>query len=403
MDAHVNDRVLPASVLEFFPGAAHVTYLSTCTRGLLPTTARAAIETHLDSLQAGTTDKAEVFAAVDRTRGAFGQLIHAEKEEIAFTKNVSEGLNIIAASLDWKPDDNVVVCLSMEHPNNVYPWLNLRERYGVEVRKVPDRDGHIDAEAIMALADAKTRLVTIPTVSFSPGYRTDVAAIGKFCRERGIFLLADGVQSVGILDLDVHAAGIDALAVSTQKGLCGLYGMGFLFCRREWAERIRPVYLARFGVDVGSPDAHEAALGAEDYKLMAAAGRFDVGNYNFPAAVAAEQSLRILNDVGTPAIEAHVTALAGRLIDGLLGLGLPVAGGAPGRHTGSIVSIGDMNPDQHSGTNDARMNALSEKLTGEKVIHSIRRGMIRLALHLYNSEADVDHVIDVARKFTAGK
>lgn len=403
MDAHVQDRVLPDTVSDLFPGAKEVTYLSTCTRGLLPTTARAAIEAHLDSLESGNTDKAAIFAAVDRTRAAFAQLVHSDKEEIAFTKNVSEGLNIVAASLDWKPGDNVVVCLSMEHPNNVYPWLNLRERFGVEVRKVPDRNGFIDAEAMMKATDAKTRLVTLPTVSFSPGFRTDVATIGKFCRERGIFLLADGVQSVGILDMDVKAAYVDGLAVSTQKGLCGLYGQGFLYCRREWAERMRPAYLARFSVDLGSSDAHEAALGSDNYQLMPAALRFDVGNYNYPATVAAEQSLKILNDVGTPAIEAHVTVLAGRLINGLLETGLPVAGGAPGRHTSSIVSIGDMNMDQHSATDDPRMTALSKTLEKEKVIHSIRRGMIRMALHLYNSEADVDRVIDIAKKFTAGK
>jgi len=403
MDAHVHNLVLPDSISELFPGSKKLTYLSTCTRGLLPTTARKAIEAHLDSLQAGNTDKAEVFARVDRTRAGFAQLIRAEKAEVAFTKNVSEGLNIIATSLDWRPGDNVVVCLSMEHPNNVYPWLNLRDRHGIEVRKVPDRNGHVDATALIEAADSRTRVITLPTVSFSPGFRTEVSTVGKVCRDRGIFLLADGVQSVGILDTDVNALGVDGLAVSTQKGLCGLYGMGFLYCRREWAERMKPAYLARFSVDLGSADAHEAALGAENYKLMPAAGRFDVGNYNYPAAVAAEQSLKILNDVGTPAIEAHVTALAKRLIVGLLELGLPVAGGEPGRHTGSIVSIGTMAVDQHSGTNDARMNALSEKLTEQRVAHSIRRGMIRLAIHLYNSEADIDHVIEVARKFTAGK
>lgn len=403
MDAQAREQILPDSVADLFPGSKNVTYLSTCTRGLLPTTARAAIEQHLDSLEAGTTDKDAVFAAVDRTRAAYAQLIHADKLEIAYTKNVSEGLNIIAASLDWKPGDNVVVCLSMEHPNNVYPWLNLRERHGVEVRKVPDRDGHIDAEAMMAAADSRTRLITIPTVSFSPGFRTDVAAIGAFCRERGIFLLADGVQSVGTLDMDVRAFNIDGLAVSTQKGLCGLYGMGFLYCRREWADRIQPAYLARFSVDLGSSDAHEAALGAEDYKLMPGAGRFDVGNYNFPAVVAAEQSLKILNEVGTQAIEAHVTALSGRLITGLLELGLPVAGGEPGPHTGNIVCIGNMNTDSHSGTDDVRMQAFSEKLAEQKVIHTLRRGMIRLALHLYTSSDDIERVLDIARTCTAAK
>lgn len=377
-----------------FPGARESTYLSTCARGLLPVPAREAIEAHLSGLEIGRTDKAALFDAIERTRAQFAQLIHCAPDEVAFTKNVSEGLNIVAASLDWRPGDNVVVCLSMEHPNNVYPWLNLRDGRGIEVRPVPDRDGHVDAARLIDAMDGRTRLVTLPTVSFSPGFRTDVAAVARVCRQHDVFLLADGVQSVGVLDTDVDALGVDGLAVSTQKGLCGLYGMGFLYCRRMWAERMRPAYLARFGVDLG--DAHEAALGSDSYRLMPAARRFDLGNYNFPAALAVEQSLKILNDVGTDAIEAHVTGLAARLIAGLLDLGLPVAGGPAGRHTAGIVSIGHLGAGGHDTTDDPEIAALSRRLEAGGVVHTIRRGTIRLAFHLYNTDADVDRVLELA-------
>lgn len=378
-----------------FPGVRESTYLSTCTRGLLPAPAREAVEAHLAGLESGRTDKGALFAAVERTRGGFARLVRCRPDEVAFTKNVSEGLNIIAASLDWRPGDNVIVCLSLEHPNNIYPWLNLRDTRGVEIRTVPERDGHIDATRLVDAMDARTRLVTLPTVSFAPGFRTDVATVGRACREHDVFLLADGVQSVGILDTDVEDLAIDGLAVSTQKGLCGLYGMGFLYCRREWAERLRPAYLARFGVDLG--DAHEAAVGSEDYRLMPAARRFDLGNFNYPAALAVEYSLKILNDVGTAAIEAHVTSLAARLIDGLLELGIPVAGGSPGPHTGSIVCIGQVGTDGHDIAEDGAIAAFSERLGAGGVVHTIRRGMIRLAFHLYNTDADVDRVLDLAR------
>lgn len=388
-------RDIAEDVANVFPGARGSTYLSTCTRGLLPLPAREAVEAHLAGLETGRTDKAALFEAVERTRADFARLVRAAPEEVAFTKNVSEGLNIVAAALDWQPGDNVVVCLSMEHPNNVYPWLNLRDARGVEVRTVPDRDGHVDATRLIEAADRRTRLVTLPTVSFSPGFRTDVAAVGRVCREREIFLLADGVQSVGILDTDVEALGIDGLAVSTQKGLCGLYGLGFLYCRADWAERMRPAYLARFGVDLG--DAHEASLGSQDYCLMSAARRFDLGNYNYPAVLAVEQSLRILNGIGTADIEAHVTDLARRLVAGLLDLGLPVAGGEAGSHTSSIVSIGRLGSGSHDATEDVEIAALSRHLDAGGVAHTIRRGMIRLAFHLYNTEADVDRVLELCR------
>ncbi len=87
----------------------------------------------------------------------------------------------------------------------------------------------------------------------------------------------------------VLASDIDALAVSTQKGLLGLYGMGFLYCRQAWADQMQPAYLARFGVDLG--DAHEAAIGSDFYTLMPAARRFDLGNYHFLGCAAANASM----------------------------------------------------------------------------------------------------------------
>ncbi len=370
-------------------------YFSTCTRGLLPLPARAALERHLDGLQSGHTDKQALFAAVENTRRAFARLVHCDTDEVAYTKNVSEGLNMIAAALDWRPGDNVVVCLDMEHPNNVYPWLNQHARNGVEVRAVSHHGGHVDAQRLIDAMDERTRLVTMPTVTFSPGFRADVAAVGRICRERDVFLLVDAVQSVGILDTDVAALGVDGLAVSTQKGLCGLYGMGFLYCRRAWAERLTPVYLARFSVDLGA-GAHEATLGGEDYRLMPGAGRFDLGNYNYPGVVVAEQTLDIINRVGTPAIEAHVTTLAARLIDGLLEQGLPVAGGAAGPHTGSIICIGDIGAGGHDSTDDPEISSLSAHLSSGGIVHTIRRGVIRLALHLYTDDDDVDRLLACA-------
>ena len=381
---------------KLFPGASERPYLSTCTRGLLPVPARKAVDAHLGELESGRTDKGALFQTVEAARAGFAQLIRASRDEVALTKNVSEGLNIIAASFDWQPGDNLIVCLSMEHPNNVYPWLNLREKAGIEVRIVADRDGHVDPARIIDAMDDRTRLVTLPTVSFSPGFRTDVATVGAACRSRDIFLLADAVQSAGILDTDVDALGVDALSVSTQKGLCGLYGLGFLYCRNAWAERLKPAYLARFGVDLG--DSHEAATGSDNYRLMPGARRFDVGNYNYPAAAVAEQTLAILNAVSTSVIEAHVIALASRLIDGLLELDLPVAGGAPGPHTSSIISIGRLSSG-HDTTDDPEIASLSAHLTANDVAHSIRRGMVRFALHLYNSENDIDRVLALAEEW----
>ena len=154
--------------------------------------------------------------------------------------------------------------------------------------------------------------------------------------------------------------------------------------------------------DVGK-GAHEATMGGQDYELQPGARRFDLGNYNFPGVVAAERSLAIIEQVGTAAIEAHVTGLARWLVGGLMSLGLPVAGGAAGPHTGSIVCIGTIGAGGHDSTEDRAVAALSERLSAGGVVHTIRRGAIRLAFHLYNDEADVERVLDLARTATPSR
>ena len=387
-----------AQARDLFPGAARLTYMNVSVRSLLCTPVREAVERHMQARIEDGGDKAEMFRNVETARGRFAELIGADADEIAYTKNVSEGLNIIAAALPWEPGDNLVLCPELEHPNNVYPWLNLERRLDVEVRTVPPHDGFVPIDAIVAAIDARTRLVTVPTVTFSPGFITDVEPIAKACRESGCFFLVDAAQSVGVLHTDVRQMGVDGLAVATQKGLLGFYGLGFLYCRREWAERLAPAYLARFGVDSGV-DAHETVLSEGPPRLMPGARRFDLGNFNYLGATATAAALDLLLELGTEAIEAYVRGLARRLATGFIEIGLPVCGGEPGPHLGNIVAVGSIGAGGHDSTEDPEMNDLYEHLTANRVRLSIRRGVLRFSLHLYNNEGDVDRVLELTRQW----
>ncbi|HEX2827128.1 MAG TPA: aminotransferase class V-fold PLP-dependent enzyme [Burkholderiales bacterium] len=392
----IDDGVALAEARSHFPALERWTYLDVSARGVISNEARAAMDAHLDDrMYNGATDKADFFALIERARERFAQLVNAEPDEIAYTKNISEGLNMIATAIDWHRGDNVVLCPELEHPNNVYAWLNMR-RYGVEVRMVPAREGHIPIGEMIERIDARTRVATVSTVSFAPGFRTDVETLGRACRDKGVLLLVDGAQSVGVMHTDVKASGIDALAVSTQKGLLALYGMGFLYVKRDWAERLKPAYLARFGVDLG--DAHEASLGSYDYRLAAGARRFDLGNYNFLATTAVDASMKQLLEWDTRRIEPYVQGLTHSLARGFLDLGLKVAGGEPGAHLTKIVTIGEMSAD-HYGTGDERYNRLYEHLAANRVKLSIRRGMLRFSMHVYNNLDDVERVLGLTREF----
>jgi cysteine desulfurase/selenocysteine lyase len=392
-------RLTPAQVRAMYPGALSQIYLDVAGRGLVGTPVRTAIERHLDMRMLGG-DKPAMFALVERTRASFARLINAHPDEVAYTKNISEGLNIVATAIDWKPGDNVVLCADLEHANNVYVWLNVARRFGVEVRTIPMRGGACPVHEMSAAVDARTRIATVCAVSFAPGFRADLAPLSEACRRHDALLLVDGAQSAGLVDTDVDHPGIDAFAVSTQKGLLALYGMGFLYVRRRWAERLAPMSLARFGVDLGEKG--EAALGDFDFRLMPGARRFDLGNYNFIGAAAAEASMDLLHRVGMAEVEAHNTTLAVRLAEGLQALGLPLIGEPRGPQRSQIVMIGALG-EGHDAADDGKMQSLYEYLSDHGVKLSVRRGALRFSIHVYNDDSDIERVLELCRSWQAGK
>jgi selenocysteine lyase/cysteine desulfurase len=386
-----------SQIRSHFPGAMAAPYFDTASRGLVPPEAKAAIDAQIDLRIHGTIDKTRMFATIERVRATYAALIKAQPDEIAYTKNVSEGLNIVAHGVSWRAGDNVILCPELEHPSNIYPWLHLKNRFGIDVRKLPARNGRIPIDEMIAAIDARTRVVTCSLVTFAPGLRTDIQRLAEACAKRDVLLLVDAAQGIGIIDIDMERTPIAAMSVSTQKGLLGLYGMGFLFVRKAWAERLEPPFLSRFSVDLGS--AHEATGGSDNYALMPGARRFEVGNYNFIAAAAVEPGLDLIASVTTRAIEDHVLRLSETMIRSLKELGLPVFASEPGIHRGHIVAIGDAIGFTHDGTDDPVMQSLYRTLSDNGVRLTIRRGILRLSLHFYNNEEDMRHLIEIVRSW----
>lgn len=394
----VNDSVQPGMALplvrDHFPGVRKCIYFETSAWGLVPGAARDALNRCVDLQIDGDFDKDVAGDTIERVRAKFGTLIRAAPDEIAIVKNVSEGVNAVVASLLWQAGDNAVICSDVDHPNCIYALYNVRDRYGVEVRSIAARDYHMPVEDIINAIDGRTRLVLAPSVPFSIGLRTDIRSIGAACRERGVPFFVDGAQSVGALDMDVEAEYIDALTVASSKYLCGPHGIGFLYVRRAWAEQMQPAYLARYSIDLGS--LHEGDAGGEQYALKAAAGRFDIGSYNYAGASAVEVSLDLLLACGTREIERHVLSLSHRFAAELQGLGLPLLARQPGPHLSQVVLVGGA----ESKYDRSALESLHRHLQDNRVRLSLRRGRLRFSFHFYNDDQEVARALSLIRDWT---
>jgi cysteine desulfurase / selenocysteine lyase len=335
--------------------------------------------------QAEGARKSEWLDRVERVRERMGRFIGAEGSEIAFPKNTSEGINLVAQSLSLPEGSNVILCPELEHAANVYPWVNLK-RKGVSLKRVSPRDGQIDVADIQSQIDGRTKVVTVSSVSFVSGARTDLQALSRICRERGIFLMVDAAQSLGIVPTDVKELGMDALACSVQKGLLGVYGQGLLYCRAEWARKMNPPFLSRSNV---AGALHESDLGDLDNVVLSdGAVRFETGNPNFIGVFALDRAMDLIEAATVPRIFAHVLYLGRRLAAELRRSGYRVVTPEPEEQRASIVVFEHSSPEE-----------LVSELKKREVVASARRGRVRVSFHMMNDDADLDRLMDGIRRF----
>jgi cysteine desulfurase/selenocysteine lyase len=363
-----------------FAACHRLAYLDVAARALMAERVHRALLDHLDLCRAEGARKEEWIARVETVRRRMAAFIHAGPDEIAFLKNTSDGVNTVAASLRLGDGDNVIVCPEFEHANNVYPWLHLRDS-GVETRLVPLRDGQIDPVEVRSRMNRRTRVVSVSVVSAITGARAPVAVLAEMCRDRGVFLFADAAQSLGVVETDVGALGVDGLAGATQKGMLGMYGLGILYVRSDWLPRLRPPSLSVTGVV--RDDRHESDRVTDaGYELRADARRFEIGNPNFAGVVALDAALSLLEEIRPRQVEAHVSRLASTLIERLRDRGLPVRTPLPVSRRAGIVAFEAPEPVrlvQHLRDNDVRV--------------SLRRGLVRASLHAYNDESDISRLM----------
>ena len=188
----------------------------------------------------GATGDQEAFvypACLDRARELASQLLHCRPDEVALVGPTSLALSFVAAGLDFRKGDNILIYHD-DYPSNVYPWMALAGR-GVEVRLLNTRGlGVIRPQDVMGQVDENTRLVALASCHFISGHRLEHEVIGKFLRERGILFCLDAIQTLGAFPTTMEH--VDFLAADAHKWLLGPCGAGVFYVRRELQEKLNP-------------------------------------------------------------------------------------------------------------------------------------------------------------------
>ncbi|HEU4990090.1 MAG TPA: aminotransferase class V-fold PLP-dependent enzyme [Gemmatimonadaceae bacterium] len=363
--------------------SATAVFLNSASTGPLPRRAVEALSAYneLRHMPHRLTDELQ-FGTLTRGRELVAQLIGASPAEIALSVNTSYGINVAALALPLGPGD-VVVVPDGEFPANMYPWLDLAPRRGASVRVIPKRRGLPDEAGVLAaLDDPAVKIVSVSWVGFATGYRMDLAALGRRCRERGVHLVVDAIQGLGPLTLDVKDAQPAVLACGAQKWLLSPWGAGFTYVRRDLIPALDPPFVSWMAVK-GSDDFRKLL----DYDLTWRddARRFEFITVPFQDFAGMNASLELLQELGPAAVEAHVAALAGDLVAWAqerddMRLVTP----ADRARRAGIVCVAPPDPE-----------ATSQRLKAAGIAHSQREGAMRFAIHAFTTRDDLARVKDV--------
>jgi selenocysteine lyase/cysteine desulfurase len=377
--------VLGSAIRPQFPLTAARTYLNNGGLGPSPQCVINAVTGKMQELeQSGETGHSgDLWDAVQTKAAA---VLGCDPDEVALTRNTTEGANIVCNGLPLRAGDEVI-STTHEHVGNTVAWLARQRREGIIVRSfTPSVNSPQETlDRLQRLVSPRTRAISLSHVTCATGQILPVNEIGQLAADRGIWFFVDGAQAAGMMPVDVHRMGCHAYATSGHKWLLGPKGTGLLYVRRDMLDTIRPTF-------VGAYSASGAAnmMTTGEFSFTHSAQRYEYGTVNAPLVHGLDTALGFILDLGTEAIWRHDQALAAELKTGLEALGADV--------------LSPRKAETHSGIITFRVTGRSyqevQSFLAEK--HSMRtRGIyeggldgVRISLHLYNSMEEVQAVLE---------
>jgi cysteine desulfurase/selenocysteine lyase len=332
---------------------------------------------------------------LDEVRNKIARFVKADPNEIIFTKNTTEAINMVANSLEFERGDNIVVP-NIEHHSNLVPWLNLQEK-GLELRMVKaDEEGVIDPESFNEMVDGKTRLVSITHISNSLGTVQPVEEIAEIAEDKGAMCLIDAAQSAGHMKIDVKQLKADFVAFPGHKGLLGPVGTGFLYCEENVQKELKPLNLG--GGTVEDVSDH-------DFNLTEAPACFEGGTQNIAGFIGLGAAIDYLERIGMSSIEKHSKKLTRIMYQEIQDLEKVTTYGSPENIYGIVsFNIDNINPHDLAKILD-ETKSICVRSGFHCAIPSMNHigayeigGTVRASIHYYNTQEEIKILSETLKK-----
>jgi len=363
-----------------FPITERAIYFNHAAVSPLPLPTLRAVESQLrDVHENGSKNFRSWLAVKEEARGLLAKLLGARPEQVAFVRNTSDALSTVANGMNWRAGENIVT-YRHEFPSNIYPWLRLRDTFGVEVRMCEDRNGRIDLEELASLIDDKTRLVAISQVQYASGFRIDLERLGRLARRHDALFVVDVIQGLGGVPIDVEAELVDVAAGAGHKWLLAPEGVGYLYLSDRARERIQPTLVG--WVSVPNPDDYLNCEQGWNRGTLA----WETGTGPASLLHGFKASLELLNDFGVKKIADYLEGLTDYLCESLRGKPYELVSSRTPGEKSQIVCIRHLE--------GFSPMSLYHQLMNRNIVTAPRGGSLRISPHLYNTTTEVDDFIE---------
>ena len=255
--------------------------------------------------------KSDLENRMEETRSLSANLFNVPISTIAFTRAISEGMNIVAHGMDWVKGDEIIVS-SEEHPSGIMPWLNLRDKFGVKVVKVKvSEDKNTFLSELNDLINKNTKLISLSHVTTDTGHKLPAKEICSLAHENGVAVIFDGAQSAGQFSIDLNDIDCDFYSFTAHKWLLGGWGVAGFYVKPEWIEKLNISWTGAYaGIwDRGLKD---------DVVYETTAHKFEFGGRQKPLYIAMGLAIDYINSLGINNIKKRVSKLTEQLRAGLL-------------------------------------------------------------------------------------
>jgi cysteine desulfurase/selenocysteine lyase len=333
----------------------------------------------------------------ENTREIIAKFINCSKDEVIFTKNTTEAINLVANSLEFKKGDSIIVS-NIEHHSNFLPWLNLKKT-GVNLKVIKtDKYGVMDSADVERAVDDTTKFITTTHISNSIGSCQPIYDIGDIAEENDILYMIDAAQSAGHLKFDVKETKADFVTFPGHKGLLGPVGTGFLYCKSEVMDKLKPMNLG--GGTVSS-------VTEDNFTLESAPGKFEGGTQNIAGVIGLGAAINYVENIGIENIEKHSVKLTKYMFELINDIENTICYGNPENIHGILAfNIECMNSHDVAKILDELKN-ICVRSGYHCAIPAVKHmgadklgGTVRASVHYYNTKEEIEILAETVKKIS---